>query len=400
MKKILLTIMAVSAVLTGCKKENISSKEGTGRLSISMDADSGMNENIVGPAIKSADQTISLDEFKVRIAGKDGIYSGEWKYSEMPSVLELRSGEYTVTASSPEENIVAWEHPVYGASKDFSIVAGSVSTLELVCRMVNMKVSVNCSEKFLAELSDFDITVSNEYGDLVWNREEVSEGKSGFFPVGKLNVYVKGYRAVNGETATMAVVISDVAASDHHILNLDARTTGEAGFSLSVDPTLNDKEQDIDVPGFEEVPVPGGDPEEPAGELSLSWPANPSFDRTPITDPMDVNLKVTAESGIRTFVVTVDSDALEPVISEMTSDGSPRMDLINDEKLIATLGGLLPAGDDIKGKESVDFPLSTLVPMILPLWAEPGSEHIFTLEVSDSEGQTLEQSLTFYVPEA
>lgn len=393
-------MMAVSAVLAGCKKENISSKEGTGQLSISMGADSGMNENIVGPAIKSADQTVNLDEFMVRVESKDGSYSGEWKYSEIPSVLELRAGEYTVTASSPAENVVAWEHPVYGASKDFSIVAGSVSTIDLVCRMVNMKVSVNCSEKFLSELSDFDITVSNGYGDLIWTREEVSAGKSGYFPVGKLNVYVKGYRALNGETVTLAVAINDVAASDHHILNLDARTTGEAGLSLSVDPTLNDKEQNIDVPGFDEVPVPGGDPEEPAGELSLSWPANPSFDRTPITNPMDVNLKVTAESGIRTFVVTVDSDALEPVICEMTSDGTARMDLINDAKLIDTLGGLLPAGDDIKGKEAVDFPLSTLVPMILSIGAEPGSEHIFTLEVSDSEGQTLSQSLTFYVPEA
>ena len=59
----------------------------------------------------------------------------------------------------------------------------------------------------------------------------------------------------------------------------------------------------------------------------------------------------------------------------------------------------LPVGDDLSGKTSVEFPLSTLLPMLYGLDPDPGSEHTFTLIVTDEAGQELNQSLVFYMPE-
>lgn len=132
----------------------------------------------------------------------------------------------------------------------------------------------------------------------------------------------------------------------------------------------------------------------------ITWPANPEFAEMPITPQMDINLNITAEAGIKTFVVEVSSDALSPVISSMTSDNSTSMDLIGDEALTGALGTLLgdkafPMGDELKDATSVDFSLSELVPMILMLSPEDNSLHSFTLRLSDNEDRSLEQELRF-----
>lgn len=132
----------------------------------------------------------------------------------------------------------------------------------------------------------------------------------------------------------------------------------------------------------------------------MEWAANPDFSSVELADPMNVNIKVKAEAGIASFVVRVDSGVLSPVISGLTSDNSSDMDLIGDTQLISALdaltGGLLPAGAKLSGKSEVDFDLSSLVPMILVLSPEKGSDHIFTLEVTDMAGQSLSRKLVFH----
>ena len=58
---------------------------------------------------------------------------------------------------------------------------------------------------------------------------------------------------------------------------------------------------------------------------------------------------------------------------------------------------MIPTGDALKGQTEVLFSLSQLVPMIQMFAPTSGSEHIFTLKVSDEKGQTLEKTLVFYV---
>ena len=75
------------------------------------------------------------------------------------------------------------------------------------------------------------------------------------------------------------------------------------------------------------------------------------------------------------------------------------MDLINNEALIAQLGEMIPTGDALLNQTHVDFSLSQLVPLIAAYSADenyPGSNHIFTLHVTDAKGQTLEKAVTFY----
>lgn len=132
----------------------------------------------------------------------------------------------------------------------------------------------------------------------------------------------------------------------------------------------------------------------------MEWAANPDFSAVELAPSMNVNIKVRAEAGIESFVVKVASGTLSPVISALTSDNSSDMDLIGDTQLISSLdaltGGLMPVGTKLYGKSEIDFDLSALVPLILELSPTKGSDHVFTLVVTDRAGKSLRRSLVFH----
>lgn len=400
MKKILYTIFACAALFTGCKEDGLLNN-GTGKLSFRMDCPADdYSDKVIG--VKSADGTVDVSDFEVTVNSSTGSYTKSFLYRDVPSMLELAAGSYTVSAHSPNVNsgMAAWDSPEYAGTKTFEVAVGKIATVDLVCTLSNMKVSINCSDKFLNELSDFVITVSQDNSSLTWKRQEVIEAKAGYFPVAPLRVFVSGTRAIDNSTATVKFNINNVAAKDHHVINIDATTTGDAQFSLSVDTGTNDKDVEITVPGFDETPVPDPDPEnpdnpEPAEAPSIEWAANPDFDTLDITDDMDVNLVVKAPGKIKEFKVTV-SDNFAAMVDMMGAENGV-MDLINNAALIENLGGMLPTGDELLNKTEVNFSLSTLVPLIAQVGTQ-GEDYVFTLDVEDQAGQSLTKVCTFHNP--
>ena len=97
---------------------------------------------------------------------------------------------------------------------------------------------------------------------------------------------------------------------------------------------------------------------------SVEWPSNSTFATVDITDELDASLTVTAPAGIKSFVVTVDSDALEaalPAIGITTTE----LDLINDATVTSVLGNLeVPVGDALLNQTSVAFNITSLVQLI------------------------------------
>ena len=397
-------ILAASAALTACRKETVNGGS-VGSLEFKVvsvdDTWNDRQEGMTGressvPGTKAYDKDEVLNSLLVTISNKNGVGEPkQWIYSEMPAVLELTEGQYSISAVSPESGIAAWDKPAFSGQQDFSIVAGRTSTVELVCSLTNVKVTVKCTEAFKAEFTDYSITVkskaaTSEDGFLVWGMSEVEEGREGFFAVS------------DKDPVEAVLLVKDVAARDHIVLNIDAQATGAADLDgegadesfIIIDDGTNDRTENIFIGGLEDIPVPGDgggvQPEKPEAP-SLVWTANPSFEPMEITSGMDVNLVIKAPGKISGFVIGVSSSVLESIVG--TS-----MDLINDEELIGMFGSMFPTGDALLGHTEVDFSLSSLVPMILGLSPEPGSEHTFTLNVEDGYGQTLNQSLTFIVP--
>lgn len=347
MKRTIIAMMAAAAVFASCEEKNIFEGEGKGTLSLKVESSDEMNDKHA--MFKSGGtEEINTDNFDVVIS-RDGEQYRTFKLGEMPELLEMVPGDYSVSVSSPDRLPVAWDQPVYFAEKEFKVMRDMVSPVEVKCTIGNVKVSVNCSDRFLSEVTGYSIVVTTADGALTWGDAEVKAGKTGWFEPAPMNVYVKGYRVIAPEEpAELDFKISEVTAADHIILNIDARTTGdleiiykdENGDDL-IDGSLNDKEVDIEVPGFPETPVDRPDPEEPenpkpTGSITMSWEGNEGFAPMPLAQTMDVKINIRAEKGIKSFIVSVDSPVLTSLISGMNG-GSPDMDMVNPSE---TLEGL------------------------------------------------------------
>ena len=417
MKKILY-IVAAAAAVAACGTKNATQPEGMGQLSLT-----AVQEGAY--ATKANDV---LGDFVVDIVRpSDGWTKHYDHYLDIPQTISLGSGEYTLTVASPEYRDAGWDLPYYKGSADFTIRVDELTPVNVTATLQNMKVSFVLTESFKNELTSYSIVVTNAASwdaadaaekSLTWSSATGDvEQKAGYFSVAPLRVKVDGYRAVDNSESHSELIISDVAAKDHHIITLDARVTGVVnGLSISIDPSVNDRESDVTVPGWDEVPVDGGDigddddPTDDPGDAPqpstapvMSWDKNPTFAPTPIAEKMDVEIVIEAPEGIRDFVVDVDSNVLGETIAGLAgasytySPDTPfTMDLINDEAMIAALNGMIPVGDQLKDQVKVNFSLSQLVPLIAVYSPESGSQHTFTLKVTDKKNQSLEKAVVFY----
>lgn len=420
MKKFTYIALAVAAIMSAGCKEKLSDEGRTGGLQLKIKAEGTYVDKIV-----KSSESVDLNDFVISVEKKDGKYAKSWAYAELPSLVELSPGEYNVTVVSPETEPVAWEQPSYAATKDFAIVNGVVTPVDMICTLQNMKNSVYCSQHFMDQLTNFNVKISNEDGYLVWTADEVgiyteSDGKKtitkepskrAYFSVKELDVNVDGYRELDGTTANLTYEINNVAARDHHIIYLDAYVTGQASMSLRIDASVNDKDVDIKLPGIDpedgniddDIEVGWGEPEgdqpvipEPSSTApTVEWPANPDFAKMDIVAGMNVELMVYAPAKIKGFVVRV-SDNFLPAI-QMLVHGADCLDLIGDPVAIEALGSMLPTGDQLLGKTEVTFSLSSLVPLIASV-GNQGEDYVFTLEVTDEKDQQLVKSVTFYNP--
>lgn len=419
MKRSIITILAAAAVLAGCKQTKVEENKGYFVLQ-SVTADANLNEvNVSTKAMPS--ELVDINTFVVKIESNlEGGGTQTYNYKDiLDQAIELPTGSYRITAGSPAGKAAAWDQPLFEGTQNFTVVAGATSPVNVKCSLSNTMVSIKCSDTFKTELQEFNIKVSATDNDfLTWSKtgKENSDAlaaelaRDGYFSASELYVQIDGKREIDGSTAALTYVVKNVHPKDHIILNLDARVTGQVQqITLAVDGTVNDRTENIVVGGFEEIPIPDPDPIDPTpdpnpnpnpdlpAKPSLVWKANPTFELMELkSDGMSVEITVNVPGKVKDFLIDVKSDCaeFEGVIKSMTGDGLT-MDLVNNTALSSLNDLGIPTGASVKGKETVPFKLSSLLPMILLYNPEVNSYHTFTLKVTDEAGQTLTQALQF-----
>ena len=129
--KNIVKIAAFAIVLAGCTRMVETTPSGNGNLSLSLDYG--------GDYITRA-EGVDVNDFKVSIVRpSDGWTKNYERFADMPVMLQLGSGDYTITASSPATADAAFDQPIYSGSADFSILSGEVTPVSLVCSLSNMK---------------------------------------------------------------------------------------------------------------------------------------------------------------------------------------------------------------------------------------------------------------------
>lgn len=331
--------------------------------------------------------------------------------------ISLPEGSYTLVARSASDDVpaAAFENPVYGASKEFTIVPSKVTQLgTLVCRLLQTKVTVSYSDDFLKMVTgDGAATVSvSPESPLQYDLSYKSGGKAsynqsaGYFAVNNgdnttMEVTFKG--SVENKIQKMTKVFSNVKACTWHQIKFIKKVNedGNADFDIVIDGFVDDKDLNNDVPGNETVI--GDDPRAPQGDGGIELVSTCAYDiNRPIEVPsLDESFVLTMQARIPGKVkkFTVEIKSSNSTFVEAVGDinlGSNVLDLVNpsdNTKEVFTTILPFPYGDAVYNKDVIDFNLSDAQK---PLLGFEG-EHEFIMHVVDQSGCKKDISIVMVV---
>ncbi|WP_320053590.1 DUF4493 domain-containing protein [uncultured Acetobacteroides sp.] len=198
-------------VFLGCSKEDVKVAQQKGFVKISAQVDARVR-------LKAA---LAVDNYDVSITSKaDAKFSYGKKVSAIgANPVELEVGEYTIKVNSPSVALPGFSVPLYGASQDFAITAGTTKNLSLVCKQTNAGIKVGYSDAFKKYCTDKSLSYSTSIeqagSSLTY---ATSETRVGYFNSGTVNVTVN----VGDKSSSSALTL---AAQD--LVNLSIDMTSE-----------------------------------------------------------------------------------------------------------------------------------------------------------------------------
>lgn len=402
----LLTLATLSSCDTNLQPEATS---GTLSLkSMGVEVDDAMN------VVSRANPQINLNNFIVRVSQTGGIPQ-EFVYGEMPEILTLPTGDYTVEVLSHQVMDAEWDKPLYTGSKTFTIEDKKITEIGVVtCKFSNLRISVKFSDKLKDLLGD-DVKVTvqaNESGLLEFAADET---RSGYFKVteGSNTIIATLSGTIAGNYMTETRTFTDAAAGQHRIIN----------YSLTPGPDIPEQTGDIEPGGisidttFDNVDLEGGvevgeDPitgDDPGKEDPVTPPGPGPIDDEPVATftavaPLDLDgvndaatysgdaiVKIHCPNGFAHLMVKIDSEGLTEEVLEGVGLASS-FDLAYPGALEDGIAGLgFPYGKAVIDKTDVDFVITDFVPL-LNIYS---GSHNFIITVTDNKNMSISQTLKF-----
>lgn len=250
MKKYIMISVSFLTLLS-CQK-NIIQKETEGTLSLQLE-----NSPIVEVLTKADGEAFSTDDFNVYVASEDAVFT--YVYKDMPSVITVPVGFYTVSADNVTETQSLtspdkWGQVRYaGTSERKEVVAGINPTVfSLTCKMVNTAVSVVFGENIDKHFTDYMITAyTTDTRKLEYTPENTvgANPAVGYFSSGvALNYVFSGTYIIGNEPMTITGSKILQPATHLHLTFRMSEQNGTVGRpEIIVDTTCDDLYETITV---------------------------------------------------------------------------------------------------------------------------------------------------------
>lgn len=437
MKNIFLICFALMVVLftfSACHSEKMETgtTDVTGQLSLaSMKMEVDLKVDTVYPQSRAG---VDVSNFLLTIKNSQGEQVEQYTYSEMPEIISLPVGTYTVVASSAEAATNGFDVPFYtGSTEQFTIKENELTEVSaLTCRLANVMISVEYDEelrKLMGEDVVTTVTIKEKTRDMIKEYSldiPSSETRKAYLiapaSVSPMDITLKG--TIDGEFVTEVNRVDEVQAGQYNIIKYtlspvdDGNNSvgGNLNIAINIDSSMTSSDETVGVnpgeePGIDDFPTDGG--EEPGdgdgdsdgdgegeitSDISITGkdlggsPFNIDQTQT-ITGATTLIVGIEAPAGIQNLKVAISSDN-EDFGSIGASFGT--FDLANPgdkESMIAELG--LPYGTAVKDKTELDFDISTFTSLLIPF----DGTHTFNIVVTDNQGKTESKSLVINVPE-
>lgn len=429
---ICLTLMAVLFTFSACHSEKMETgtTDVTGQLSLaSMKMEVDLKVDTVYPQSRAG---VDVSNFLLTIKNSQGEQVEQYTYSEMPEIISLPVGTYTVVASSAEAATNGFDVPFYtGSTEQFTIKENELTEVSaLTCRLANVMISVEYDEE-LRKLMGEDVVTNVKIGD---NSLDIpsSETRKAYLiapaSAGSMDITLKG--TIDGESVTEVKRVDNVQAGQYNIIkyvlnSVDDGTNSNVGgnlnIAINIDSSMTSSDETVGVnpgeePGIDDFPTDGG--EEPGdgdgdsdgdGEGGITSDINitgkelgdSSFDidqTQTITGATTLIVGIEAPAGIQNLKVKItsagndDFNGIGEGLGEFDLAHSDSMNE-NAQAMIPVLG--LPIDDAVLNQTNLDFNISKFTSMLSGF----KGTHTFKITVTDNQGKTESKSLVINVPE-
>lgn len=401
---ICLTLLAGMLAFTACHSEVMEGQStGKGELNLaSMTAE--VNTEVETVYLGSrAESGTDFSNYIVTVYDAQSQKVNQWKYSEMPEIVSLAVGTCTVEVTSAEAPANGFDIPYYKGSTTCEIKENEIVDVPVItCKLANMMFSVEYDEEFKSKMGE-DVVTTITVGD---NSLEIpsSETRKAYLvaPGGEttsITVTLKG--TIDGEVIDYSERF-DVKTGVHNVIKYKftpvSDGTGDGGtlkVAINVDSSLTGSDEVIGVnpgeePGIDDFPEDGG--EEPGdgdgeGDQNMPTIVGANFNGSPfdiendvlnITGAATLKVEINAPNGIAHLYVDIHSETLD--VTEVGLSNS--FDLAYPGDLQDGLNGLgFPTGDEVIGKESTVFDISSFTALLLIF----SGDHNFVIHVVDQQ---------------
>lgn len=400
--------------LIGTQSEK--SEKGALELSVSVSQD----------AVESRANTQAPGDYSVIITNKETeevAYNGTYESMEKP--LSLPVGTYIVASHTPGEIQTTMSSPYYGGEKELTVTKGITSALEVVCKMLNTKITLNLGDDFKAAFKEWTITLNDGASHVLTFTQADVENNIIYWYLGKDSQVATLTMDITA-TTTDGLKVRDQkqftkADANENYENDNSNFTGgdvlninigaieepapgpghepQLGFDISVDITFDGRDETVEIP-VEDVPTTDpepGDPDEPVEDVITISDGGTGYltDGVIVTDgkfPTDVNVIMGIEKGVKSVFVKVDSTNpgfIEAAGAMKLTDGDG-LDLASDAA--KELESLFPLPEE--NATTYTFSMSA---ELFGLLNNFEGKHDFTLKVVDKEGNEKSAVLTITV---
>ena len=399
-KNIIIAFASAALVLfASCQKTPISAVQGVGTLSFS-EFTLGLDETVETKAVAAS------GNYTITIIDSEGNEVEKKTYDEVKNndyKLTLTAGSYTLVASSSADEVplAAFEQPVYGVSKEFTIAAGMTTSIgELVCTLQQCKVTVSYSDDFLKMVTgqcSTKVTVDPEQPlEYALNADKTYEQSAGYFAVtgSTMTVVFKG--DIEGGSKSMTKVFSNIAPKQWRQIKFIPKVDeeGNATFDIVIQDLISDATLNNAVEPKEEII--GEDPDAPKGDggitLAPDYEAGCDAEITDLenilivpvsTRDMAMRFRATVPNGVKKFNVLIDSDN-DSFLSAVDAANARELDLINPLPENGIIFDVVPFphGQELVGQTDIAFNLDSAQDAITIY----SGRHTFKMIIVDQTG--------------
>lgn len=417
--------MTVLFTFSACHSEKMETEaiDVTGQLSLaSMKMEVDLKVDTVYPQSRAG---VDVSNFLLTIKNSQGEQVEQYTYSEMPEIISLPVGTYTVVASSAETATNGFDVPFYtGSTEQFTIKENELTEVSaLTCRLANVMISVEYDEE-LRKLMGEDVVTTVKIGD---NSLDIpsSETRKAYLiapaSAGSMDITLKG--TIDGESVTEVKRVENVQAGQYNIIKYvlspvdDGNNSmgGNLNIAINIDSSMTSSDETVGVnpgeePGIDDFPTDGGEEpgdgdgdggDESGSDQNMPTIEGTSFNKVPfdidndrltISGAAELQVTIGAPNGIANLFVEIISETLD--VSEV---GLPKsFDLAYPGENSDALSGLgFPVGDKVIGQTEVPFDISNFT-ILLPTFK---GNHDFKIRVVDSKGLEETKTLKLKVEE-